>query len=249
MQMGMKTLWILLLAVLAVFQSPLRAGNLYVVVAGVADYQYLNPLNLPEKDAQLIAGLYKQKTKNVVLLTGRYATKQRILNSLRQQFARAGEDDMVVFAFSGHGYRGGICPYEMEDEQDGISYREIQSILKQSKARKKIIWADACYSGGLRLDGREDESPQPEATDVVFFLSSRTGETSQEIPFKANGIFTTHLVRGLRGGADANRDRKITARELFLFVSQRVTQESQGEQHPVMWGNFDDNYVVMDWSR
>ena len=77
---------LVLLAALAVFQSPLRAGNLYVVVAGVADYQYLNPLNLPEKDAQLIAGLYKQQTKNVVLLTGRYATKQRILNSLGRDF-------------------------------------------------------------------------------------------------------------------------------------------------------------------
>ncbi len=63
----------------------------------------------------------------------------------------------------------------------------------------------------------------------------------------ANGYFTTHLLRGLRGGADVNRDRKITARELFLFVNQRVVEKSNDRQHPVMWGYFDDGDVVMEW--
>ena len=61
------------------------------------------------------------------------------------------------------------------------------------------------------------------------------------------GFFTSFLLRGLRGGADTNHDRKITAKELFTFVHQGVVEKSDGKQHPVMWGQFDDNWVLMDW--
>jgi uncharacterized caspase-like protein len=63
-----------------------------------------------------------------------------------------------------------------------------------------------------------------------------------------NGFFTTYLLRGLRGGADADRNRKITAKELFYFVSQGVKERSKDKQHPVMWGKFNDGYVLMDWN-
>ena len=38
----------------------------------------------------------------------------------------------------------------------------------------------------------------------------------------ANGFFTTCLKNGLKGNADSNRDRAITAKELFDFVSEAV---------------------------
>ena len=224
-------------------------GIFYVVVVGVSDYQSIPSLLLPERDAQMIAALYKRQTTNVILLTGKYATKKRILQSLKLQFSRAQKEDMVVLAFSGHGYPGGFCPYDMtQNIGSGISYEEIQAILKQSKAKKKMVWADACFSGGLRIKGSSTRFPD-ENVDIVFFLSSRTNETSIENPFMTNGLFTTYLVRGLRGGADVNQDKKITAKELFEFVHKRVLNKSGGKQHPVIWGNFADDYVVMDWNR
>ena len=63
-----------------------------------------------------------------------------------------------------------------------------------------------------------------------------------------NGVFTTFLLRGLRGGADVDLNRKITAKELFHFVNKGVRERSKEKQHPVMWGKFDDNYVLMDWN-
>ena len=35
-----------------------------------------------------------------------------------------------------------------------------------------------------------------------------------------------------------NRDKVITAREIYDFVHQGVTNASGGRQHPVMWGKF-----------
>ena len=54
-------------------------------------------------------------------------------------------------------------------------------------------------------------------------------------------------LRSLKGGADTNRDRTITAKELYHAVSTGVRALSNEMQHPVMWGNFEDNMPVMVW--
>lgn len=225
-----------------------QKGDIYVVSVGIADYQTISDLILPEKDAKSIAELYKTQTKNVILITGKYATKARVLKSLKDQFSRAKEQDMIVFAFSGHGYLGGLCPYDMSaKDESGISYWEIRSILKQSRAKRKVVFADACFSGSIRNNTSHSHQSHQDS-EVLLFLSSRGGETSIESPFMVNGFFTTYLLRGLRGGADADRNRKITAKELFQFVSQGVKERSKDQQHPVMWGRFDDDEVLMDWN-
>ena len=246
----MKRFWIFLVVSCCMLANAMciGKGDIYVVSVGIANYQNISGLVLPEKDAKAIAELYKTQTKNVILITGKYATKARILKSLKDQFSRAKEEDMIVFSFSGHGYPGGICPFDMSAKDDsGVSYREIRNILKQSRAKRKIIFADACFSGGLRNNASAHHQNHNDA-DVLLFLSSRGGETSIESPFMLNGFFTTYLLRGLRGGADTDRNRKITAKELFLFVSQGVKERSKDQQHPVMWGKFDDDYVLMDWN-
>ena len=233
---------------LAIVSIQAQKSDIYVVSVGISNYQTISDLTLPEKDAKSIAELYKTQTKNVILITGKYATKARILKSMKDQFSRAKEQDMIVFAFSGHGYPGGVCPYDMSaKDESGISYREIRSILKQSRAKRKIVFADACFSGGIRNNASSNRQVHQDS-DVLLFLSSRGGETSIESPFMVNGFFTTYLLRGLRGGADTDRNRRITAKELFQFVSQGVKERSKDLQHPVMWGRFDDNDVLMDWN-
>lgn len=240
---------LLVIALLSIYAGLNLCAETYVVVAGVANYKNISSLKLCDKDAKAIADVYKARTKHVVLLTGKYATKSAILKHLKSQFSAAKSDDMVVFFFSGHGYQGGICPYDMsaQDISTGVSYKDIQSIMRSCKAKRKVIIADACYSGGLRQDTTSKPSADYPSADVLLFLSSRGGETSIESPLMVNGMFTTYLQRGLRGGADTNKDRLITAKELFTFVSENVKEKTNQRQHPVMWGHFDDNFVIMDW--
>lgn len=248
--MGMRRILlniIILLSILIPIDC-IAQSEIYVVSVGISDYKNISDLRLPEQDAKAVAKLYKTKTKHVILITGRYATKERILQSLRDQFSRADEDDIIVFSFSGHGYQGGICPYDMTNEKSsGITYQEIRNILKQSQAKSKMIFADACFSGGIRSGNESNNSSYNDESNVLLFLSSRGGETSIESPFMVNGVFTNFLIRGLRGGADYNLDRKITAKELFDFVHQGVVEKSSDKQHPVMWGRFDNDAVMMDW--
>lgn len=241
----MKTFKFILISIFMIV-TVLAKAETFVVCVGISNYQNIRSLRLPEEDAKSISALYKTKTNNVILITGKYATHDTILKALNDQFKRAKEGDQVVFYFSGHGYEGGFCPYDMGDKyKNGLSYQEIYSAFRQSKAKRKIILADACFSGGLRKN-KKTTSPQTDS-NVLLFLSSRTNETSIETPKLKNGFFTAYLERGLRGGADENKDKIVTAKELYTYVSSGVKKVSSNRQHPVMWGKFDNNLILFDW--
>lgn len=229
----------------------------YLVSVGVADYENIQDLRLSEKDAESVVQLFENRGAITTLLIGEKATKANILRQLKEQFLHVNSQDLVVFYFSGHGYPGGFCPYDMNQQlASGLSYEEIKAVFKDCKARNKVVFADACYAGKFRQNSKSSstassavQADSPAGTNVLLFLSSRSGETSIEYPYMKNGLFTASLMRALRGGADIDHDRLITAKELFSFVSQNVKEKSRDKQHPVMWGKFDDNMVVMDWKK
>jgi uncharacterized caspase-like protein len=219
------------------------------VSVGIADYSgypvRAGNLSNTVNDAKTMASLYSKNTYvSYALLLNANATKRKLLKAMNKVFAMAGQDDIVLFFFSGHGYPGAICAY------DGpVSYAEIRNAMSKSKSKNKLMFVDACYSGAIRGTSSNHRSDLEEAkkANVLLFLSSRTEETSMERKDMQNGFFTTYLQKGLKGGADGDRNRAITAKELFDYVSNGVSQLSGGSQHPVMWGNFDDNMVVMQW--
>ena len=239
---------ILLLAFLLAFSFSANART-YLVSVGIADYSgfptKINNLSLTTNDAQTIANLYSKNTSVVYsLLLNEKATKDRIVRAIKKVFNKASKNDIVVFFFSGHGYPGGFCAYDGQ-----IDYGEIRNAMSQSKSKNKMMFVDACRSGGMRVDGTTMQGSVTAAknANVMLLLSSRNNENSIERRGMQNGFFTTYLQKGLRGNADANRDRVITAKELFNFIHQGVSQISGGKQHPVMWGKFDDNMTIMKW--
>ena len=158
---------------------------------------------------------------------------------MRTIFSQAGEFDTVILFFSGHGTPGALVCYDKM-----LPYSNILSVLKKCKAKKKIILVDACFSGKMRVN--QQQHSRYSNQEVMFFLSSRTNETSLETGYR-NSMFTIYLERGLRGGADVNRDRSVSARELYDFVHQGVIEASRDRQHPVMWGKFDNEMTVIKW--
>lgn len=237
-----KSVIILLLLLLPLC---LEARRIYVLAAGVSDYPGTeSDLRLPCNDARAICYLYRNNSDaEVILLTNENATKENILRKARSLFSQAGSNDIVVLFFSGHGFPGGFVVYD----KGYITYREMYSVFANCPAKNKMIFADACYSGKMNSLGKGGHSKDKKG--VMFFLSSRDNETSRERSDMENGFFTACLLSSLKGGADANGDRIITARELFVKVKQGVMRLSAGAQHPVMWGSFNDNMVVMSWKH
>lgn len=216
----------------------------YVVLVGIADYPgSKSDLKVSAQDAVTMKTLYDRNgDAETQLLTDREATMENVKVTLSNLFARATSDDAVILFFSGHGVPGGFVCY------DGLlKYNDITAVMAKSEAQTKMVFADACFAGKARNSKKRDDRPSD--TSVVFFLSSRTDEKSIERRDWRNSLFTAYLERGLRGGADSDRNRTITARELFDFVSQGVAKDSQQKQHPVMWGKFDDHLPVMVWKE
>lgn len=234
---------LLLMATLLFSVLSLDARDIYIFSVGVSDYPGTgNDLVFPANDAKAMTRLYrKQGSKHIYLLTDNRATRSTILSKARELFSMAEKDDIVVFYFSGHGCPGGFVAYDQL-----LTYRDVKGLLSPCKAKNKMIFADACYAGDFRGKSA-DKSRRDLTQSVMLFLSSRDNEVSYDgYSGMNNGIFTACLLSGLKGGADKNRDRVITARELFDAVSKGVTR-LQPRQHPVMWGNFDDNMSVMIW--
>lgn len=241
-----KTKWIILFVLLLL---PLcMNAKVYLVSVGIADYPGTSSdLTLPAKDAQTITWLYsKNSAMQYCQLLNKEATKAKIVAAMNKVFTKAGLNDIVVFFYSGHGYEGGFCAYDGD-----LPYKEIRKAMAKSKCKNKMIFADACFSGKIRTGGTSSQSEIADAqkANVMLFLSSRSNETSLERRDMQNGFFTTYLQKGLRGGADANKDRVITAKELFDYVHSNVVVLSNGEQHPVMWGKFSNNMPVLKWKK
>lgn len=234
---------------MVVFGIGIANAKTYLVSVGIADYSdfpsKITNLRLPPADAKTIADLYAKNTAvKYSVLIDKKATKNNILKAMKKVFSEAKSNDIVVFFFSGHGYAGGFCAADGK-----LSYKDVRKAMAGSKSKNKMMLVDACHSGGVRVDaqaGSEDVNSAKNA-NVMMFLSCRNTESSIESSNMTNGFFTTYLQKGLRGNADANRDRKITAKELYDFVHYGVVQLSRSQQHPVMWGKFSDNMPVMIW--
>ena len=216
-------------------------AKVYLVSVGIADYPGKeNDLRISDNDAKTIAKVFQAtKDASVNVLVNEAATQSALLSTMHTTFEDADYNDVVILYFSGHGTPGALVCH------DGLlTYQHIFKMLKGCKATRKIIIADACYAGKMRTTRQQTDSYNNQ--NVMLFLSSRTNETSQETQYK-NSLFTIFLERGLRGGADKDKNRHITARELFDFVHKGVIEASGNKQHPVMWGKFNNNMTIIKW--
>ena len=234
----------LIIAIFLALATVAEARN-YVVCIGIADYPGTqNDLKLSAQDALTMKTLYDKNGDAVTeILINEQATVEKAKYAIADMFAKATADDAVILFFSGHGVPGGFVCYN-----GLLRYQDVTSAMMQSDAKNKVVFADACYSGKARSGKNRNEDVSD--TNVMFFLSSRTNEKSQEIRKDwTNSLFTAFVERGLRGGADVDRNRTVTARELFDFVSKGVAKSSWQKQHPVMWGKFDNDMTLMKWKE
>jgi uncharacterized caspase-like protein len=224
-------------------------GRLFCVAVGVSKYRdpNINNLNWCHKDANDFHNVMRLRTPaaNTRLLTDERATRSSIIQTGKALFSQAGPKDTVIFYFSGHGNHDLFCAHDQL-----MPFHEVRDMFRVSKAGRKMIFADSCHSGSIRVPAPSANSNRNVnlGQSVMLFLSSRAAEQSLET--RGGGLFTKHLIAGLKGSADANRDRIITARELFAYVNPRVRNESRGmgrqyEHAPVMWGKFDNNMPVV----
>lgn len=57
-------------------------------------------------------------------------------------------------------------------------------------------------------------------------------------------MFTKYLIEGMKGATDENRNGFVSLSELSRYVQRAVAEATDGQQTPVVGGNYDGNMAV-----
>lgn len=231
----MKRLFLFLTLLLVLVVT--AGAHTYALITGVSNYNdtTVNLYNTT-KDAKEVAAIFNKQDATVTVLTSRNATPSNIRQKLEFIVRTAKAGDNIVFFFSGHGSTGSIIGYGPAK----LNYAELIATLSKARTNRVFCFIDACLSGSVAPTRSEVYAwRQATGNKISFFMSSRADEYSFENQWVGNGYFTQALLKGLRGKADTNRDRSITAGELFSYIYSDVTRRtksSQQPQHPQLIG-------------
>jgi hypothetical protein len=222
-------------------------------------------------DAEGLAKILKDKercaypAKQVKLLTGENATRDKIIAALESIAESATADSSVIVYFSGHGYRVKtsigtsyfLMPYGYNTQklaQTAISGAEFATLLKAIKSQKLLLLLDCCHAGGFddaKAPGLTlSKAPLPpeaqallaEGNGRVVIASSKSTELSYA--GKPYSAFTLALIEALNGAGASEKDGYVRVTDLALYTREVVPARTQKKQHPILHFKQADNFIV-----
>lgn len=232
-------------------EEPSMQGTRWALLVGVAEYPRtasgyeIQPLQAPVKDVNALAALLKDPSKGrfeadqIVTLTDAQATRRNILITFNDIVRQAKPEDLVLFYFSGHGYRASdgestyLIPHDLDVRDFAatcINFDDLAIKIRKMAAKKVVVILDACHAGGVKPQGARAAGTTglverylnafQNAQGRALLLSSDESEVSWET--EDHGVFTRFLLDGLRGQADADEDGIVTFTEASLYVEREV---------------------------
>ena len=210
----------------------------------------LKQLKAPSQDTQTLSKLLEDARIGNFTATSLVNQPHFIVNQkIEEILLGTTYDDMILIYFSCHGIKdiNGHLHYAMTNTNKeqlfstAIESSFVNKMMDLSKARKKILLLDCCYSGAYKKGTyvRADKNIHTNE----YFGSGKvviTASDSMQYAFEGDEIknigtssyFTAALINGIQNGkADINQDGKITPEELYQFVDDYVRKEKP-EQTP-----------------
>lgn len=151
---------------------------------------------------------------------------------------KAGRSTRVLFYYSGHARATALDLGSRE-----LPLAELRQRLFELPSKLTVVVLDACQSGAFsRVKGAApaadfsfNSRQQLDATGVAVLASSSGSELSQESEQLKSSYFTHHLLVGLRGAGDTNRDGLVTVDEAYRYAYHQTllatAETAVGGQH------------------
>lgn len=209
----------------------------------------LTPLRCPENDVDALNEVLRspdfgQFAETFVL---KNAPSHEVLEQIETVLHEAGREDLVLIYFSGHGKlnaSGQLCLAAANTKlrtlgSTSIPVERIKSFFDAADTRQRILILDCCYSGAAGKDfikgGVDDQLQLMSGGQGTFIMTASTGiQVAVEKEGDSLGLFTKHLVEGIRSGeADRDEDGFVDIHELYQHVYEKVRAE--GAQEPMKW--------------
>lgn len=221
-------------------------ANYAIVVGSNAAGPGQTALRYAEADArrvgQLLVELGGYKPEQVDVVTHPTPDQLRArINALADRLnadLAAGRQSRVFFYYSGHARATAL-----DLGSDELLLAELRQRLFQLPAKLTIVVLDACQSGAFsRVKGAQpaadfsfNSRQQLDATGVAVLASSTGSELSQESEQLRSSYFTHHLLVGMRGASDTNRDGLVTIDEAYRYAYHQTllatSETAVGGQH------------------
>jgi len=174
---------------------------------------------------------------------------ERMLQTLQNT-----RESTIVLAIAAHGAADEQGPYLLPDDctansEHRLHISKLLEILKELPARtRKIVLLDATQpqaypNWGITHNGFADaliamNSAIETVPNLCIINSSSRDERSWNSPEERANVFWHSIQLGVQGEADANRDDRLNALELFEFTSARVRNWARNhrdtQQNPLL---------------
>ncbi|MDP6391191.1 MAG: caspase family protein [Alphaproteobacteria bacterium] len=232
-------------------------GSSHALVIGIDNYTNGWPrLSNAIADARAVADELRRKGFGVTLKTDLKASElEQVFKAFFIDKGAAPDARLFVW-YAGHGHtengEGFLIPADAPRPEAGrrfkfkaLPMRRFGEYVRLAESKHAFAVFDSCFSGTVFDSARAlPPAAVTRATTLPvrqFLTSGDAGQTVSD-----DGTFRKLFIRALRGEerADANGDGFVTASEMGLFLSDRLTNLTRSKQTP-RYGKLRD----MEWDR
>ncbi|HOV15513.1 MAG TPA: caspase family protein, partial [Spirochaetota bacterium] len=225
-----------------------NTGKRFAICIGVNKYanKNIDRLQKAENDALGISEVLKEygQFDTIVTMTTGVAFDNDLfpsLDNIRRKMRNIEKlemikpEDMVVFAFSGHGIsndKGDAFLVTSNADPDDwynttLPLNEVVEWLKRLKVTKTLLFVDACREkveiGSKGVSKKTIQEQKYNNVEVAsIFFATKSGWFSYEDPEGDYGIFSKFIIMGLQGKADSDKNGVVSFNELRGYVEQNV---------------------------
>ena len=194
-------------------ENPGNFDTNHLLVIGIDDYKNgVSPLHNAVNDASAFKNVLLNKyyfhEQNTHILFNEDATRSNIISAFKKLLRQVGENDNLVFYFSGHGIfnkdikQGFWIPVDgvKEDEATYISNSDVLNYIKAIKAKHIFGVVDSCFSSALFLQRGEESQGQNRIYQQAsrWLLTAGRLEMVEDGSLGDNSPFTESLVSQLK---------------------------------------------------
>lgn len=237
--------------------APSQPRAAAALIVGIGDYKHagrIARLRYAPRDAKALARLLTDPAvcnfpaERVAVLTQERARRDRVVRCLSRWLPEQSQAaEVAVVYFAGHGLvqkvgsreEGFLLPYDADPDDvvtRGIAMSDVARWIDAIGAAAVIVCLDCCHAGKVvfrETRGTRDLELRPAVLQTIagkgrFLIAScDEGQKSLEAEELGHGLFTYHLLRGLKGAGDRDGDGKVGIAELFNYVSTAVARDAQ----------------------
>lgn len=227
----------------------IRKPNLHFVGIGVSEYKNLPKLPYVDNDVRSVAKSFKEREgslyNQVIIdtLLNQFATKQ-LIKSIKRRLLTSDVNDIVVFFYSGHGdidkknnYYVYTHDIDIKNKADqGLLLEELEDIIDNIPARKKILLINACKSGEKDEDEKafkimKNIFPDFKRNNGSMVIASSSGNQASftgSDSYKPNSAFGFALLDLM------SKEKVMTVNNLKNKLELLVSDLTRKKQTPIM---------------